>query len=521
MLWTGKHPCDDGVLAAVPCRGEPAARSKGILAATILGSSMVFIDGTVVNVALPVLQGAFGASVASVQWVVEAYAVFLASLLLLGGALGDRYGRRRLFMLGVGAFALASLWCGAARSLAELIAARAAQGVAGALLVPGSLAVIGASFPKAERGRAIGLWSGFSAISAGLGLLLGGWLLDVASWRAVFYLNAPLGAATLLLAARAVPESRAREPGPLDWLGAALVTLGLGGLTFGLIEAPGRGWGSPAVVGSLAGGAALLAAFVLLEGRLRHPMLPLVLFRVRDFAAANLLTLFLYAALAGAMFFFPLNLIQVQGYTATQAGAANLPFILILFLLSRWSGGLVERVGPRLPLVAGPLLAAAGLCLFALPGIDTSYWRGFFPAVVLLGIGMAVSVAPLTTTVMGAVEERHVGLASGINNATSRVAAVLSIAALGPLVLHAFRDSLGARLDGIGAPAELRAAVLAGSAGLGAARIPEGAPEELRAPLERALDLAFVDGYRWVILATALMAVCAALSGALIRARPR
>jgi EmrB/QacA subfamily drug resistance transporter len=528
-----KRPCDDGVILGTPCAADaatgasttasptaPPLRPSWILAATILGSSMAFIDGTVVNLALPVLQTSFGASVAGVQWVVEAYALLLAALLLVGGALGDRYGRRRIFMLGVGLFALASVACGLARSLEELIAARAVQGVAGALLVPGSLAVIGASFPKQERGRAIGMWSGFSAISSGLGLLLGGWLLDVASWRVIFWINVPMAAVTLFLAARAVPESRAEEAhAPLDVLGAALVTLGLAGLTFGFVEAPERGWRAPAVAGSLAGGALLLAAFLLVEARRPHPMLPLSLFRVREFTAANLLTFFLYAALAGAMFFFPLNLIQVQGYTATEAGAANLPFILLLFLLSRWSGGLVDRFGPKLPLVVGPLIAAAGLLLFARPGLGTSYWTGFFPAVVLLGLGLAVSVAPLTTTVMGAVEERHVGLASGINNATSRVAGVLAIAVLGPVVLFFFRTSLGARLDALDVPAEVRAAVLAQGADLGAARLPEGVPAAQRPQLEAALDLAFLDGYRAVIYATAGLAVLAALAGSLIRAR--
>jgi EmrB/QacA subfamily drug resistance transporter len=520
MLCLGSRPCDDGVILGTACRGEPERRSGWILAATILGSSMAFIDGTVVNIALPRLQTAFGASVAGVQWVVEAYALFLASLLLVGGALADRYGRRRLFLIGVGLFALASVACGLARSLGELVAARAVQGVAGALLVPGSLAVIGSSFPKGERGRAIGIWSGFSAISAGIGLLLGGWILDVTSWRVVFFVNVPVAAAALFLAVRAVPESRSEEArGALDASGAALATLGLAGLTFGFVEAAEWGWRSPAVQGSLAGGVGLLGAFVLLEARRRDPMLPLALFRVREFSGANMLTLFLYAALAGEMFFFPMNLIQIQGYTATEAGAANLPFILLMFLLSRWSGGLVDRFGPRLPLVVGPLLTAAGLFLFARPGIGTSYWTGFFPAVVLLGLGMAVSVAPLTTTVMGAVEERHVGLASGINNATSRVGGVLSIAVFGPVILQAFRASLTSRLDRLGVTADVRAAVLEQRANLGAARVPALVPAALRAPVGAALEGAFVDGYRVVIYCTVALALLAALAGAQMRAR--
>lgn len=515
MACLGTRPCDEGVILGPPCRGKRYPHSAWILAATILGSSMAFIDGTVVNIALPTLQSELGATVAGAQWVVEAYALFLAALLLVGGALGDRYGRKRLFMLGVGLFALASVACGVAQTVSQLVAGRAVQGVAGALLVPGSLAIISSSFPKAERGKAIGLWSGFSAISAGLGLVLGGWLLDVASWRWVFYMNVPMAAATLLIAARTVPESRAEgEQGPLDLLGAFLVTASLAGLTFGLVEAPVRGWSSPAVLGSLAGGVLLAAAFFFQERRDSNPMLPLSLFRIRSFAGANLLTLFLYAALAGSMFFFPLNLIQVQGYDATEAGAANLPFILLMFLLSRWSGGLVDRFGPRLPLIAGPLVTAAGLLLFARPGVGGSYWTTFFPAVVVMGLGMAVSVAPLTTTVMAAVEEHRVGLASGVNNAMSRVAAVLAIACFGPVVLHTFTGSLEARLDGMGLAEEQRAAVLDQRAKLGAVEIPSGLPREVEAELAVALDESFVEGYRTVLFATAALAVLAALAAA-------
>ena len=522
MACLGIRPCDEGVILGPPCRGKRYAHPGWILAATILGSSMAFIDGTVVNIALPTLQEELGATVADAQWVVEAYALFLAALLLLGGALGDRYGRKRVFMFGVGLFAAASVACGVARDADQLILGRAVQGVAGALLVPGSLAIISSSFPKVERGRAIGLWSGFSAISAGLGLVFGGWLLDAASWRWLFYMNVPMAAATLLIASRTVPESRAEEEqGPLDVLGATLVTVGLAGLTFGLVEASVRGWGSPIVLGPLAGGVFFLLAFLAQEIRSSNPMLPLTLFRIRSFAGANLLTLLLYAALAGSMFFFPLNLIQVQGYDATEAGAANLPFILLTFFLSRWSGGLVDRFGPRLPLVAGPLVTAAGLLLFARPGIGGSYWTTFFPAVVVMGLGMAVSVAPLTTTVMGAVEDRHAGLASGVNNATSRVAAVVAIATSGPVVLHAFTASLETRIAGLDLTVEQRASILAQSVKLGAAETPGDLLPGVRMHVAAALDEAFVDGYRTVIYVTATLAVLAALSAAaLIRREP-
>ncbi len=327
-----RPPCDEGVIAAkkpsAPCT---KAQRRWILAATILGSSMSFIDGTVVNVALPALQTNLKATVTDVQWVVEAYALFLAALLLLGGSLGDHFGRKRIYAIGIALFALASVWCGLAPSIHQLIVARAVQGVGGALLVPGSLAIISASFPEEERGQAIGTWSGSTAITTALGPVIGGWLIEHVSWRAVFFLNIPLALIVLALVFFFVPESRdEEETGKLDLTGAALATISLGAIVYGLIESSRAGWRNPVVIAALAIGVAVLAAFVLVEARKRHPMMPLSLFRSRNFAGANLLTLFLYAALAGTLFFLPLNLIQVQGYSATAAGAASLPFILIL-----------------------------------------------------------------------------------------------------------------------------------------------------------------------------------------------
>jgi EmrB/QacA subfamily drug resistance transporter len=495
-------PCDEAVIrsqrAGIPCAKSAAT---WILVATILGSSMAFIDGTVVNVALPALQANLKASVVDVQWVIEAYSLLLSALLLVGGSLGDHYGRRRIFLLGVAIFATASAWCGFAPGIRQLILARAVQGVGAALLIPGSLAIISASFPDEDRGRAIGTWSGFTAITTALGPVLGGWLIEKISWRAVFFINVPLALIVWFVSSLHVPESRSDlKGGRLDLLGAALTVIGLGGVVYGLIESSRLGFAHPAVFGALAGGGLFLVTFLFFEKRARDPMLPLALFRSRDFAGANLLTLFLYSALGGTLFFLPLNLIQIQNYTATAAGAALLPFILILFLLSRWSGGLVGRYGAKLPLVIGPLVAATGFVLFVVPGVRADYWSKFFPAMVVLGFGMAISVAPLTTTVMNAVPANRVGVASGINNAVSRAAGLLAIAVFGIVMLQTFSRSLDRHLSQINISAAVRHSLDNQRINLAAATLPEDLPPSTRADLRQAIEESFVDGFRHVML---------------------
>jgi len=484
-------------------------RESWILTTTILGSSMAFVDGTVVNVALPTLQRELGASLAGVQWVVEAYILFLTALLLTGGALGDRFGRRRSFALGVALFAGASLACGLAPTVNWLIVARAAQGIGGALLIPGSLALLSASFPAERRGRAIGIWSSFSAITTGLGLVLGGWLIDTAGWRWIFFINLPVAVLTLVLCFRVVPAHRPDHIGPLDLSGALIATLSLGGLVFGLIEISRLGITHPAVLGALLVGALGAVGFWRWERRCPHPMVPPDLFRQSRFAAANLLTLFLYAALGAMFFFVPMNLIQVHGYSSFAAGAASTPFIVLIFLLSRHSGALADRLGARPLLMIGPLLGSLGYGWLAL-GADWGYWPGFFPGIVVLGLGMAGSIAPLTSTVMGAVSEARSGVAAGINNAVSRGAGLLSVACLGPVIFLVFSLSLEARLRAAGVETAVIEAFRPAWIDLGAARPPEGLPAPLTASLTAMVRAAFVDGFRVVMGILAGLALLAA-----------
>src|SRR5215470_3889610 len=442
-----KTPCDE--LAVISGRASAGCGEKAqrwILAATILASSMAFIDSTVVNVAIPAFQATLHANIVDVQWVVESYALLLSALILVGGVLGDRYGRRLVFLIGVTVFAAASLGCGLSATTRQLIIARSIQGIGAALLVPGSLAIISATFDEKSRGKAIGTWSGFTAITSALGPVAGGWLIWHASWRWAFFVNLPLAAAVFLISIRHMPETRSAGVKRVDWLGAAAVIAGLGGVVNGFVESPNLGWSHPVVLASLIGGFAFLGLFVLVETRVDSPMVPLALFRSPSFSGANLLTFFLYAALGTFFFVFPMSLIQVHGFSSTQAATAALPMILLMSSLSRWSGGLVDRYGPRIPLVVGPLIAAAGFALFASASVGGSYWTTLFPAFMVLGLGMAVTVAPLTTVVMNSVDQDHAGTASGINNAVARVAGVLAVAVFGVVLVTSFSSHLNQSL---------------------------------------------------------------------------
>jgi EmrB/QacA subfamily drug resistance transporter len=484
-----------------------------VLAATILASSMAFIDGTVVNVALPSLQSSLHATVVDVQWVVESYGLLLAALILVGGSLGDLWGRRFMFLTGIVVFALASAGCGLASNVLQLVIARSIQGVGAAFLVPGSLSIISASFDEKTRGHAIGTWSGFTSITTAIGPVLGGWLIQHASWRWAFFINLPLAAAVIVISLWRVPESRSATTDGVDWVGAMIATFGLGGLVYGFVESANLGWGNPLVFGSLLGGVACLIIFVIVEVREKSPMVPLALFSSRTFSGANLLTLFLYSAIGIFFFLFPLDLIQVQGYSATAAGAAILPLILILFLLSRWSGGLVARYGPEAPLIVGPLIAGIGFVLFVLPSTGGSYWKGFFPAIIVLGFGMAVTVAPLTTVLMNSVAQGRIGAASGINNTVARVASILAIAVLGIVMMNTFRSHLNSGLAKLSLSPNMLREIQAGEIDLAGLQLPASLDTTTNAAIRELVRQSFVGGFRlvmWICVGLSLASATAA-----------
>jgi EmrB/QacA subfamily drug resistance transporter len=476
---------------------------------------MAFIDANAVYVALPSIQRELRANAAALQWVVEGYSLFLSALILIGGSLGDSFGRRRIFVTGIVIFACASLACAASRSILELDVARAIQGIGGALATPGSLSLISANFSGAERGRAIGTWSGFAAITAALGPLLGGWLAQEASWRYVFLINLPLALFIVVACAFRVPESRDETADrSVDAIGASLATLGLGALTFGLIRLQERA-SDFAGIASVLGGAVLFVAFLMWERRADEPMVHLSVFRNVTFSGANAYTFLLYAALGGSLFFVPFDLQNVQGYSPTAAGAAMLPFIIIMFSMSRWSGGLVGSLGARIPLVTGAIVAGLGFLAYARAGIGGSYWTTFFPAAVVLGLGGALFVAPLTTTVMGAIGPEHAGIASGINNAVARIAGLLAIAALGIVLSVAFYREFDRGVRPLHLSPGTRAVLARERGALGTGKPLVSLDERDRSRVNALIGSSYTAGFANVMFVSAALSFISALIAAL------
>ncbi|MCU1370952.1 MAG: drug resistance transporter, EmrB/QacA subfamily [Ilumatobacteraceae bacterium] len=440
------------------------------IVAVVLGSGIVFLDGTVVNVALPAIGSDLGTTLGGMQWTVNAYLVTLSSLLLLGGSMGDQFGRRRVFVAGLLVFTAASVLCGLAPSTGFLVAARALQGVGGALLVPGSLSILAATFHPDDRARAIGAWSGMAGVTSSLGPFLGGWLIDAFTWRLIFVINVPLAAIAIAVTVRHVPETRAPVRAPLDLTGAALITVALGGISYAAIEQ-----GAPAQWPAAAAGVVALGAFLVWERRTAHPMLPLDVFRSRQFSGANLTTFAVYAALGAAFFLVTLRLQISLGYSALEAGVSFFPFTLLMLWLSPKAGQLSQRIGPRLPMTVGPLVAATGMLVFSRIAPGDRYVTSVLPAVVLFGLGMAITVAPLTATVLSSVSDAMTGVASGVNNAVSRLAGLLAVAVLPAVAGIAIDDSLGAALDEGYATALRLSAVLCAAGGLIALAAVRGA----------------------------------------------
>lgn len=472
------------------------------LISTILASSMVFIDFSALNVALPAIQTDLNISGKSLLWIINAYALFLSSLLLVGGSLGDLYGRKKIFVIGILIFSISSFLCGISPGKGLLIAARAFQGVGGALMVPRSLAIISAVIPGERRGKAFGTWSMFSALTTIIGPALGGWLAGLGLWRVIFFINIPFAIFTIAALIIKVPESKDDSAKKLDITGALLATLGLSGITYGFLEASDKGFGNPVIQLSLAAGLLALVAFIIVEKKSAHPMMPLNLFKSKTFSGVNAMTLFVYSALSASLFFLPLNMIQVQGYSEEIAGISLLLFAILISGLSRFSGIFSDKFGARIPLIVGSFLAGLGLLFFTFPGLTggaKDYWTTFFPGILILGIGLGIVVAPLTATVMECVPKDKTGIASGVNNTMARTAGLLAIAVLGAIILITFRNTLEANVNDLEVSESKKTELINNAGNLAETQPPQQITTEQTSQVEQVIKTSFIQSFDFII----------------------
>ncbi|MEX0877282.1 MAG: MFS transporter [Candidatus Spechtbacterales bacterium] len=484
-------------------------RGRMILLATILASGMSFLASTTVSIALPAIQSAFNASINNIQWILNSYVLALAVLILVSGSLGDHFGRKKIFLYGIAVFTVGSLFSALAQSVQQLIAFQALQGVGAAMMVPGSLAIINVCFVEKERGKAIGLWAGVSGAMAAIGPLAAGWLLDVFSWPSVFWLNVPIGFLVFFIAKRHAPESYNTEARNIDWFGALLVAVSLLSLSYALIQGSVHGWGDQRIVLSFTAALLALIFFIFVEKTVAEPLVPLGIFKNPLVLGANAATFMLYFALSGTIIFLALNLQQIQGYSPFETGLALLPPVTIIALFSGWAGSLADRIGPRMQMIVGPLVVAMGMTYLAFSGTNASYFTNFFPGLVLFGAGMAFTIAPLTKSALE-VEENFSGVASGVNNAVSRVASLMAVAVLGAVMLAFFGSNISDRVEGLPIVSEQKEIILNQRDKLGGISIPESFNSFSQKHIRSAIEESFAEGFKWVMAINAILAFTAA-----------
>ncbi len=487
---------------------NPQFIERMVMLVAVLGTAMVYLDQTALNIALPNIQETLSADIDGIQWLIDIYILILATLLLLGGVLGDRYGRVRIYLIGMIIFVAASIACGAAQDIDFLLWARAAQGIGGALLVPGGLALINATFSQERRGRAIGTWGMMTSLVIAFGPSLGGMLIDTFSWRFIFYINVPLGVAACIIGYYYVPESwDETSEGALDWLGATMLLIGLGGLLYGLIEGPHLGWEHPLIIGTLIAGILGLILFVVVEAYVPNPLMPLHLFRNWQFSGINLITVIHWISLSSIFFFLPLSLQQVHEYSAFYAGLAMFPLSVAIILLSRPVGRVTDQQGPFWPLVVGIILTIIGFFLFMIPGSETNYWLTFFPATIVYGVGLGITIVPVTTAAMTALPERYSGIASGLNNAASRVAQMLAVAIFGSVMLVTFQATLMDQVTPLSLDETVRAELQEESRKLGATQPPDSVSPELKESITLIIKDSFVTSFRRIMIISSVLSI--------------